>query len=241
MTQRAVTWEGFYNARDLGGLPTVDGGVTARGVVVRSAVVTYVTPAGWAAAHAAGISTVIDLREPVEVEQDGGPPALPDGVTWRNVPLDDFFDDRDFWAPFMDDGRWGTPLYYPAFLRAKSRNVVAVFAALADAPGGAVVHCGAGRDRTGLISALLLRLAGVDPDAIGDDYALSTQALRPLWVRSGKPDQTDGVARTLDAFGTTGPRALLDAVGDLDVRNYLIDAGVPARDVDRLAGRLTTA
>lgn len=238
MTDRAVAWEGFYNARDLGGLPTVGGDATARGEVFRSALLTYVTPAGWACARDAGVASVIDLREPVEVSNDGGPPPLPDGIAWRNVPLDDFSSDRTFWAPFMDDGRYSTPLYYPAFLRAKSSNVAAAFTALAAAPGGVVVHCAAGRDRTGLIAALLLRLAGVEPGALSVDYALSTPALVPLWLRAGRQDPTEAIARTLRAFGTTGPKALLDAVGELDVRSYLLDAGVLVEDVDSLAARL---
>jgi hypothetical protein len=57
-----VTWEGFFNARDLGGLPTRDARVTHRGALIRSAAPRFVTEAGWRAAHDAGVRTVIDLR-----------------------------------------------------------------------------------------------------------------------------------------------------------------------------------
>lgn len=59
---RDIAWEGFYNARDLGGLPTRDGRTTRHGALIRSADPCLVTPAGWRAATAAGVRTVVDLR-----------------------------------------------------------------------------------------------------------------------------------------------------------------------------------
>jgi hypothetical protein len=246
---RDVSWAGFYNARDLGGLPKVGGGTTRHGHFVRCADVQFVTAAGWRAAQDAGFTMVLDLREPDEVygtgpgseltaaTADPAPPVLPQGMLWRHVPLDDHAD-RAFWEPFMSDGRWCTPLYYPEFLRMKAARVASVFTALADAPAGIVFHCGGGRDRTGLIAALLLRLAGAEPDAIADDFALSADAVRPLFTRLGRPDQAPGVEAILSAFGTTARRAVLAAVLDLDVRSYLVDIGVKAADVDELRDRL---
>lgn len=249
MSDRVVPWEGFHNARDLGGLPTTDGGTTAAGMFVRSADVQFVTPAGWQAARDAGFRTVVDLREPDEVYGTGPgseptavtapptPPLLAEGMQWRHEPLDDAAD-RAFWDPFMRDGRWCTPLYYPSFLQAKADRVAAVFTVLAEAPAGVVFHCGSGRDRTGLIAALLLSLVRTEPEAIADDFALTTEAIRPLFARLGRRDQAPAVQEVLSAFGTTGPRALLDTLESLDVQRYLVDAGVPTADVERVARRL---
>jgi protein-tyrosine phosphatase len=59
---REVTWEGFFNARDLGGLPTRDARMSDCGALIRSADPRFVTEAEWRAAHDAGVRTVIDLR-----------------------------------------------------------------------------------------------------------------------------------------------------------------------------------
>jgi protein-tyrosine phosphatase len=100
------TGEGFHNARDLGGHPTRDGRRIRAGALVRSADTRHVTPAGWAAAHAARFRTVIDLRNNDEVADATAPPAL----TRVRVPLDDA-QDVDFWRQLDADLLSGTPLY----------------------------------------------------------------------------------------------------------------------------------
>ncbi|MGH3379601.1 MAG: tyrosine-protein phosphatase, partial [Actinoallomurus sp.] len=64
---REIRWDGFFNARDLGGLPTRAGQTTRHGVFVRSADLRFVTEAGWRAARDYGIRTVLDLRNDDEV------------------------------------------------------------------------------------------------------------------------------------------------------------------------------
>lgn len=234
---RIVRWEGFGNARDLGGLPIAGGGVTATGVYVRSGTVDQVGRAGWAQARAAGIATVVDLREPAEL-----PAGRPPGVAWQHVALDDIAD-RAFWDPFMADGRWATPLYYPAFLAAKRDRVAAAITTAARAEPGVLFHCAAGRDRTGLITALLLSIARVEPEAIAADFALSSDGARELCALLGRPDQSPVVEEALAAHGTTGPQVLLDTLEGLGgpdgVRRYLLDAGVDPADLDAIRSRLT--
>ena len=101
-----------------------------------------------------------------------------------------------------------------------------------------MIHCGAGRDRTGLVSALLLALAGVEPAAIAEDYTLSTARLRPLLTRLGRPDQAPQIEATLTEHGTTATSAVLDALDGLDVGACLTGAGMPASDVELVASRL---
>jgi hypothetical protein len=109
---RAVTWEGFYNARDLGGLPTRSGCATRPGAFIRSADLRFVTDGGWGAAHAAGVRTIVDLRNPDEIRPmvGAGPtrlsgtaqfvvsaagPTAPPGIDRVEVPLDGIEDVED--------------------------------------------------------------------------------------------------------------------------------------------------
>jgi hypothetical protein len=235
--ERIVRWEGFGNARDLGGLPIAGGGVTATGVYVRSGTVDQVPPTGWEQARAAGIATVVDLREPGEL-----PAHRPPVMAWAHVALDDTADTA-FWDPFTADGRWATPLYYPAFLAAKADRVAAAVTTVARAEPGVLIHCAGGRDRTGLVTALLLSVARVQPEAIAADFALSAAGVRELAALLGRPDEGPVVEEALAAHGTTGPQALLDALGGLGgpdgVRRYLLDAGVDPADLDAVRDRLT--
>lgn len=86
-------------------------------------------------------------------------------------PLEDFATDPGFWLRWRDSGLWATALYFPAFLDRFPDRVAAAVAAVAAAPPGAVVvHCGVGRDRTQLVTLVLLALAGVLPEEIVADH-----------------------------------------------------------------------
>ncbi|MDQ7806752.1 tyrosine-protein phosphatase [Amycolatopsis sp. A133] len=253
-TSRAVTWEGFFNTRDLGGLPTGSGGTTGRGAFYRAADLRFVTGAGWAQAREAGVRTVIDLRNADEIRPAGAPltaqagsaqfAAAPDGPTSPaavdrlEVPLDDI-DDVAFWQHVNRERLNGTPLYYPVFLRRKAGRCAAVVKAIAHTgPGGVLFHCGAGRDRTGLITLLLLALAGVEPRAIAADYALSAEALKPLYAAMGTADQQPVIQAALAARGTTAEEAVMATLDGFDVEQYLLDAGVTGEELHSVRGRL---
>ena len=225
-----INWEGFYNARDLGGLPTLDGDRTRHGAFLRSADPRFVTAESWRAARDAGFRTIVDLRNPGEGEPVTGP-----GLRREQIPLDDI-DDQAFWQEIGDVV--GCPLYYPPFLERKAERCAAVCTALARAEPGVVFHCGLGRDRVGLVTILLLSLAGATPEAIAADYLRSTAELGPLFARLGQPDQAPMVEEVLARRRTT-LRAAVDATSDgLDARRYLLDAGVDAADVATLRARL---
>ncbi|OLR95346.1 tyrosine-protein phosphatase [Actinokineospora bangkokensis] len=218
----------WVNARDLGGLPLVGGGVTASGVYFRSA-----DPIG-VALPGAGVRTVVDLR----ADHERGEP--PEGVELVCVDFDDWPDEA-FWAELRASGLFGTPLYYRPFLDAKGAQVAAVFRALAAAEPGVLFHCAIGRDRTGLVAILLLSLAGVEPQAIADDYARSTEELRPHFAAQGRDDHGPYIADLLAGRGTTTRQVVLDLLDGFDARAYLLAAGVPETDLDTLVNRLTSA
>ncbi|MEV5715057.1 tyrosine-protein phosphatase [Amycolatopsis mediterranei] len=251
---RAVDWEGFYNTRDLGGLPTRSGRTTRRGAFFRAADLRFVTGAGWAQAREAGVRTVIDLRNPDEIRPSADAPtalagsaqfaaatgpAAPADLDRVEVPLDDI-DDLEFWRYVNRERLNGSPLYYRPFLDRKAERCAAVVEAIArSAPGGVLFHCGSGRDRTGLVALLLLALAGVGPDAIAADYDLSTEAVRPLYAAMGTDDQGPVIATVLAERGTTTAAAVRDTLDGFDVERYLLDASVAAGDLDEIRHRLT--
>ncbi|HZG69514.1 MAG TPA: tyrosine-protein phosphatase, partial [Herpetosiphonaceae bacterium] len=122
--------------------------------------------------------------------------------------------------------------------RKPDRCAAAVTAVARAAPGGVVVHCGVGRDRTGLISLLLLALVGVGPDDIVSDYKLSTERLQPLWTERGEEDQGLQIKELLARKNTSARALLLDILGSLDIHAYLSSAGLREDDLDALRARL---
>jgi protein-tyrosine phosphatase len=182
---RELAWDGCLNVRDLGGHPTRDGSSTRYGAVVRADSVRLLTGAGWRSAVDYGIRTVVDLRGDHELADD--PPAeLPVDVVhapfmeanraeWAELTAD-----VEAAAAAAPDPATATRDVYLLFLERFHRNAAAAVRAVARArDGGVVVHCVAGKDRTGLLTAFLLHLAGVEVDEIAADYAVSEARLRP--------------------------------------------------------------
>ncbi|MEV7022479.1 tyrosine-protein phosphatase [Kitasatospora sp. NPDC093558] len=230
---RTLVWDGCLNVRDLGGLPTVSGRPTARGAIVRADNLDRLTAEGWDALLDHGVRTVVDLRNAEEHK-----PLLPrpEGVELIRVPLDELAGPA-WWETY---GRLdGTPLALRPYLdhcpHAAARLVTAVASAR---PGGVVVHCGAGRDRTGLAALLLLALAGVRPAAIAEDYLLSGPNVRPLYGMLGLPDQYRRIDAVLAEAGTTVEAALADALDGFEPAGYLLAAGVTPADVAAVRARL---
>jgi len=234
---RTLDWDGIYNARDLGGLPTLDGGRTRWRALVRADHPNRLSERGWAELEAYGVRTVVDLRNDAEVEDDVVP--RPVRTTTVRAAIDDV-EDTEFWTFCHENDLDGSPLYYRRFLELKPERCAQALTAIARAdPDGAVLfHCVGGRDRTGLVAVLLLALAGVTPEAIIGDYELSNQRLPRMWSQRGMEDQRPLIADAL-ARRKTSAAALLEALLDsLEPEAYLLDAGVAAGDVAALRRRL---
>lgn len=238
---RHLDWEGCFNARDLGGLRTADGRRTRWRAVVRSDALDGLSDAGWEAVLGYGVRTVVDLRTPEERDaaaRQGGA-ARPAGLTTVAVPLEDHTVDADFWRQWRDTGLWATSLYFQAFLdRFPARVAAAVGAVAAAGRGGVVVHCGAGRDRTQLVSLVLLSLAGVVPGEIADDHELSAQRLPALFASLGREDDAPAIQRLLAERNTTARAAILATLESFDAAAYLRSAGLSGADLAALRARL---
>ena len=236
-----MAWDGAYNVRDLGGLLRTDGGTTRSGAFYRSSSPRFMTADGWRQAHEAGVRTVVDLRRDGEVAGDPAPTAdaaEAAGLTVVRAYLDGPKDDP-VWDVVEASALDGTPLYLRPFIDAQPERVASVVTTLARASdGGVLFHCQVGRDRTGVVSLVLLSLAGVEPGAIAEDYQRSGPALAPVFALIGRPDEQPHVDAVLAERGTTVRDVLLEALDGFDAQAYLLGAGVEPRDVAELRRRL---
>lgn len=246
---RDLVWDGCLNVRDLGGLPTGDGGETRFGAVVRADSVRQLSDGGWQALVDHGIRTVVDLRGHDEREED--PPAeLPVEVV--HVPFLEGDDEEwhaisaelDAAVAAAPDVPTATREVYLIFLERFRANVAAAVRAVANAPaGGVVIHCAGGKDRTGLLSAFLLHLAGVADEDIAADYALSEQRLRSRHEGWFAAAETDEELERLRRIAQTPAASMVGVFAELErryggVEPYLRAAGVTDAELALVRERL---
>jgi protein-tyrosine phosphatase len=183
----ALAIDGLINLRDLGDLPTASGATTLSGRLLRSESPHTLSEPGLRALLDAGIGTVVDLRTVSERERRPSPLADA-GVRTVYAPI---FTDEDEYPDHLTTA----DEVYCWWLRERRTGVSAAMGAVADAPSAPVlVHCHAGKDRTGVVVALVLRLAGVGIDDIADDYAQSGVQLAEMLAR----DRVTAVERGMD-------------------------------------------
>ena len=248
---RDLVWDGCLNVRDLGGLDTANGGRTRYGAVVRADDVHQLSDEGWRALVAHGIRTVLDLRGDHEREDD--PPAeLPVEVV--HVPFmeaseaewEEIAEEIEAAAVAAPDVASSTRDVYLIFLERFKANVAAAVRALAQAPeGGIVIHCVGGKDRTGLLVAFLLHLAGVDDREVAADYALSEERLlsrHQAWFEAAESDEE--LAR-LQRIARTPAASMEGVFAELErryggVEGYLRAAGVSDEGLALVRARLTS-
>jgi len=190
---RTIELDLVFNVRDLGGLPTGDGRRTRRGRLFRADGVQRLAGADLERVRGLGLRTVIDLRTDGEIERSGRFPveALP--VRWHHLPII-----RRMWseddlvattgaADFLRDR-------YLDMLDVGARSLAAVVALVADGTP-AMFHCAAGKDRTGVVSAVLLGLLDVPPDEISADYHATAGAMAALvdWLTLEHPQALDAM------------------------------------------------
>jgi protein-tyrosine phosphatase len=240
---RHLDWAGCRNARDLGGLPAIDGGETRWQAVVRSDLPLGLADEDLQAILEYGIRTVIDLRGPQEVREQPSLFALansqPHALTCLHLPIERY--EPHVSALISKSGSRAE--VYCIILDHYPDMVAAVMATIADAqPGGVIIHCHSGTDRTGMISGVLLGLAGVLPNVIVDDYAESQLRLRPGYgPQDWERDRAAGVHFWLRPTATAAMMSAMlahldDSYGG--ARGYLTAAGMADQQIERLLRRL---
>jgi protein-tyrosine phosphatase len=236
---RSYPFQGTFNFRDVGGYAGRDGRTVRWGRLYRSDSLHRIDPAEREAFAKLGVRTVVDLRRPGEVERDGRVPAY-DGLSYHHIhpeheewgwydpaaePLDRYLADR--YADLAETGVEGIG------------RALKIIADPANAP--VVVHCVAGKDRTGVVCALTLALLGVDDAVIADDYALSTEAAARFsaWVRETLPDEADLPPPYLSS-PAAAMRTFLEDLGPRygGVEGYARHAGVTPDEISALRDHL---
>lgn len=220
---RCLTWEGCTNVRDLGGLKTHDGRTTRWGAVVRADHPAQLTADGWSAFYAHGIRTIISLGTFGKMEDRPDTAPRPPDLVTIGLDVEDVTDTA-FAQRWGMSPLWCTPLYYQDALNRWPDRHAAVLAAVARAqPGGVLIHCVRGVDRTGIVTLLLLAAVGVTSDDIVADYELSVDPEREA---------------LLAAEHTTTRDVLLSTLAALDIEPYLRDGGLSEDELDALRARL---
>ncbi len=202
-----IDLEGAANVRDVGGLPTIDGRVTRSGVLVRADNLQDLTPADVARLTGElGVRTVLDLRTTGELHLEGPGPLRATDLAHHHVPLIPEWEGEpdssevERAVPHRPDRAGRTPTdmtgYYVGYLEDAPQNLARALRVLADpSTGPALVHCAAGKDRTGVVVAIALSLAGVTRDAVVADYVRSAERIEAVLARlQASPTYGPGLA-----------------------------------------------
>jgi protein-tyrosine phosphatase len=226
------------NARGLDGLA----GLVGPGRLYRMGRREWLTERGWQQAWDDGVRTVIDLRNADEVGRRCTDPLVPDGAAGRflvlNLPTEDPSDAgfRALSGPYLS-----SPRHYRDNLERWPGKFAAVARAVAAAPpGGVVVHCAAGRDRTGMVTALLLSACGVPVEDIADDYALAVQSMNEHYRTQAAPREEPRSGPELRDWLVETRGYLRDLLSTLDAGSFLLGAGLAPEELLALRSRLLT-
>ncbi len=243
---RTLRWDGCVNVRDVGGLPTRRGSVTQWRALVRADSVRTLTDPGWGSLLAYGVRTIIDLRTPEECERD---PARHVPLEVVRVPIvgrtpDEIRAAREA-GKLASSFEAATAVYLDLLERERQSFADATTAFANAEEGTVVVHCAAGKDRTGLLVAMLLAVAGVPAASIVEDYRVSAPNIAAAyqgWIAAGETDTERELRRALIA---SPPEAMAGVLEHLDVAHggaagYLRAAGVSDDALARVRTRLAS-
>ena len=257
-----IDLDGLANLRDVGGIPTTDGGKIIPGRLLRSDNLQTLTASDVDQLLGLGLTDVVDLRSDYEAELEGPTPLATSGVRihqfslfreWQvgvgepkpDVRPEVLPEEALPWIdlePSVELDNDVASVYF-SYLVDRPDSVLAALRAIAQAPGAALVHCAAGKDRTGTLVALALSVADADRQAIIDDYAASSERVegvigrlissstyaenlegRPMSSHLSYPETMISFLRYIDAFGGVLP--------------MLIKMGWTAEDTDQLRAKL---
>ncbi|KAI9068474.1 hypothetical protein FKP32DRAFT_1663747 [Trametes sanguinea] len=181
-----VNISGVVNVRDLGSYPTsYPGLVTRPGLAYRSGEISHIKPEGMQQLRELGITTIYDLRSETEMHRYETPIPSIEGVEIVHIPV---FKTEDYSPEAMAKR-------FELYASGKTEAFMTLYTQILDnaGPAFAVVlrhirdrpdsplmfHCTAGKDRTGILAAILLKLVGVDDETIAQDYALTRVGREP--------------------------------------------------------------
>ena len=247
---RWIELDGAVNVRDLGGLPTDDGRTTAAGALLRSDNLQGLSDKDVRRlVDDHGVQTVLDLRTPTEVRLEGPGPLVAEGLRHINLDLIPTWDEDavpDRIVPHEQREEGDLSHFYLTYLEQMPQSVVEALRVIAEPRSGSVVvHCAAGKDRTGVIVALALYVAGVQRDEIVADYALTGERIEAIRDRllASPTYAEDMKSRPIDDMRphALSMRHFLDRVDELGgVEAWLTAHGFGADEQAALRARLTS-
>lgn len=238
-SQRRIPVPGTYNFRDPGGYAAAGGSIRL-GALYRADGLHSIGAAGKSELRRLGVSTVIDLRDDFETS------SMPDDLAGLDVTV---YNHSVFEGSGASHGRDRIDLasLYERIVTQHSHVVAAALREISATSGGALVHCTAGKDRTGVVVALALLAVGVDRDTVVGDYSITQANLSGEWLermvemvgRHGIPDSPE--LRTL--MGSSPPEAIDGMIGTVlaahgSVEGYLSAAGLSTADLGALHTKL---
>ncbi|HEX9530809.1 MAG TPA: tyrosine-protein phosphatase [Acidimicrobiales bacterium] len=246
--ERRIELEGAFNFRDLGGYATAGGGPVRWRRLYRADGIHKLTPADRGRVRELGLATVVDLRTGAELEERGRFPFIGELEGYHHLPLIDAV-----WDPATVEEQVAVMsaaellvFQYKAMLVEGRAAIAATFELLAE-PGSypLVFHCAAGKDRTGVVAALVLSLLAVSDADVCHDYGLSREAMERMmaWIRTNRPEALDAMVAQPKAILDAPPMAmhlLLDSVRAEfgSVAGYLGDLGLSSRTLGAVRANL---
>jgi protein-tyrosine phosphatase len=258
-----IDLQGLANLRDVGGIPTVDGGKIIPGRLLRSDNLQTLTTSDVDQLLGLGLTDVIDMRSAYEIEQEGPTPLATSGVRiyqfslfreWEVGVGEDKPDVRpevlpEEALPWVDlepsvqlDNEVAS--VYFSYLVDRPDSVLAALRTIARAPGVALVHCAAGKDRTGTIVALALSVADADRQAIIDDYAASSERVAEVVARlKSSPTYAANLEDRDLSSHLSHPETMISLLRHIDdtfgsVSQMLIKMGWTEEDNEQLRAKL---
>jgi protein-tyrosine phosphatase len=235
-SERLLSFPSLLNARDLGGYPTTDGSQTRWRSLLRSDDLAQLTPEGIQALADFGVKTVVDLRWSEEIVLSPSPISS-QAPQIRYVHSSLLSQTAAKWRELCKGCE--KEMWKCVVLREVQAELRDVLRIIASAPSGPLLfHCVAGKDRTGLISALMLTLADVKPEDIAADYAKSTQMLGNAYLKRYADVDPQDVMENVRCpeEGVHNMLAYLQKAGG--IREYLRCIGLNDMEIARLRARL---
>lgn len=244
LLDRAIRFQRVFNVRDLGGLPTTDGRTVQRGLVYRADGVHRLEGKDLEAARQLGLRTVIDLRTDGEVGR-GRFPIEEHPVDWYHLPvIKRIWSDGD-----LVPGGSATDFLRDRYLEMLVDGGGSLARAIEIIADGspALFHCAAGKDRTGVLAAMILGLLGVGPDDIAGDYHASAAAMTEFaaWLAVEFPEARDSMTAQPKEYLAAPVEAMHGFLEEVDARygsmeGLALELGVTDATLSALRDQLLT-
>ncbi|MEA5002236.1 MAG: tyrosine-protein phosphatase [Christensenella sp.] len=232
-----LSLSGAYNVRDLGGYPADEDKTTKCKSFLRADSLANLSADDRKFLYDYGVRLVIDLR--AETETQRNPDAIDhQAMEYVNFPLLD-----NIQSSFLQ-GKMPSDMseMYIRLIENSKTTFAAVLRKLAECEGCALYHCTAGKDRTGIITMLLLKLVGVSDDVIIADYSVTEEYMQPVFVQQKKMVQAAGIEVPDFVFQSkpTFMQKLMDYMKEhyKTVEKYLLQAGLNETVIEQLKHKL---